>query len=93
MNGIAYNVFAFISKYIHKLTFKTLQIEREYIYISRSLACKYRKTKHTAAFVKTSVRDRCSFLEFRTTTFLSGRIGKNRKYRHSFVTPSGWTVT
>ena len=65
MNGIAYNVFAFISKYemnimsIHKLTFKTLQIERNYIYISRSLAsANNRKTKHTAAFVKTSVRDR-----------------------------------
>ena len=76
---------------IHKLTFKTLQTERDYIYISRWLACaNNRKTKHTAAFVKTSVRDRRSFVEFRTTTFLSGSIGN---YRHSFVTHSRWTVT
>ena len=42
MNSIAYNVFAFISKYemyimsTHKLTFKTLHIEQDYTYISRS---------------------------------------------------------
>ena len=98
--GIAYNVFVFISKYkmnimtIHKLTFKTVQIEHGYIYISHSLACANNpKTKHTAAFVKFSVRDWCSFVEFRTTTFLveaSERVGK---YRYSFATHSRWTVT
>ena len=91
--GIAYNVFVFISKLkmnimtIDKLTFKTVQIEHGYMYISHSLACaNNRKTEHTAAFGRSLVGDRCSFVEFRATTFLSGSIATLLLLTH-------WTVT
>ena len=81
MNSIVYNLFVLISEYvmnimsIRELKFKIVQIGHDYIYISRSLVQIIRKQSTcTTAFVKSSVRDRCIFIELRTT---SGTIRKN----------------
>ena len=65
---------------IHKLTFKIVQNERDYTFLAGLLVQIIEKQTLIlahSAFAKSSVGGRCTFVQFRTKTFLS--IGKNRK--------------